>query len=87
MPVHSPWAARVCPAPVCEGDALADLAAAPTTEAAADVARLTAGYVIAEASVNGWIRVLSLEKAFLAAELGVPKDIAEAGLIWPGVGK
>ena len=47
-------------------------------EAVADVARLTRGYVVDEQSVNGWVRVLALERAFLAAELGVPKDIMEA---------
>ncbi len=47
-------------------------------EAVADVARLTRGYAVDEQSVNGWVRVLALERAFLAAELGVPKDITEA---------
>lgn len=47
-------------------------------EASADVVRLTRGYVIEEASVNGWIRVLALERAYLVAELGVPEDMATA---------
>jgi hypothetical protein len=47
-------------------------------EASADVARLTRGYVIEESSVNGWIRVLALERAYLVAELGVPEDMATA---------
>ena len=47
-------------------------------EAVADVARWTRGYVIEEASSKGWIRVLALEKAYLAAELAVPEDIARA---------
>lgn len=48
------------------------------TEAAADVARYIRGYVVADDSQNGWIRVIALEKAYLAGELGVPEDIASA---------
>jgi hypothetical protein len=33
-------------------------------EASSDVARLTAGYVIDESSTNGWIRALTLYKAY-----------------------
>ena len=47
-------------------------------EAAADVARLTAGYVIADESLAGWTRALALWKAFTIAELGVPEDIEKA---------
>lgn len=47
-------------------------------EAEADVARLTAGYTIAQSSLDGWARVIALYKAFLAAELGIPEDIATA---------
>jgi len=43
-------------------------------EALADVARFTAGYVIAEDSANGWTRALALYKAF--GLVGpVPQDI------------
>lgn len=48
------------------------------TEAAADVARFTAGYVIAQSSLNGWTRALALWKAFTLAELGVPEDVQKA---------
>ena len=47
-------------------------------EAQAEVTRLIRGYDIDDASVNSWVRVLTLEKAFTAGELGVPEDIAAA---------
>lgn len=50
------------------------------TEASADVARSTRGYLVDEAASNGWVRVMALEKAYLAAELNVPADIAKAAL-------
>ena len=48
------------------------------TEATADVARYTAGYVIEEAASDGWTRAIALWKAFTVAELAVPDDIKAA---------
>lgn len=47
-------------------------------EAEADVARYTAGFTIAQSSLDGWARIIALWKAYLLAELGVPEDIALA---------
>ena len=57
---------------------LADPLARCITEAEADVARFTAGYVIAQDSLDGWTRAIALWKAFTVAELGVPDDIQKA---------
>jgi uncharacterized membrane protein len=59
---------------------VADPLAKVVAEAAADVARSTRGYLIDEAASNGWVRVLALEKAYLAAELNVPSDIIKAAI-------
>ena len=48
------------------------------SEAEADVARYTAGYVIAQESRDGWTRAIALWKAYTAAELGVPDDIQKS---------
>ncbi len=45
------------------------------TEAESEVARLTRGYVIPEASQQAWARALTLWRAFVVAELGVPDDV------------
>jgi hypothetical protein len=47
-------------------------------ESVSEVARLTRGYELDEITTHGWVRVLTLERAYLAAELGVPEDIANA---------
>lgn len=57
---------------------LADPLGTCITEATADVDRYTAGYTIAQSSLDGWIRALALWKAFTVASLGVPDDIQKA---------
>jgi hypothetical protein len=47
-------------------------------EAVSEVSRLTAGFVIEEASLNSWTRKVALYNAFVIAELGVPEDIKDA---------
>lgn len=48
------------------------------SEAVSEVNRFTAGYVIDENSLNGWIRTITLYKAYTVAELGVPEDLTKA---------
>lgn len=48
------------------------------TEAEADVDRYTAGYIIAQESLDGWTRAIALWKAYTLAELGVPEAIQKA---------
>lgn len=57
---------------------VADPLAALLAEAEADVARYTRGYEIGQSSLDSWARALTLYKAFLAAEAGIPKDIEAA---------
>jgi hypothetical protein len=57
---------------------VADPLAKVIGEAVSEVSEMTRGYVIAESRTNGWTRILSLEKAYLAAELGVPEDISNS---------
>jgi len=57
---------------------LADPLGKCLSEAEADVARFTAGYAIAQDSLDGWTRAIALWKAFTVAELGVPDDIQKA---------
>ncbi len=46
--------------------------------AAADVARLTAGYVIDPASVTNWGRSIALQRAYSQAQFGeIPKAVAD----------
>ena len=47
-------------------------------EATAEVDRFTAGYLIPDDAKAGWIRILALHRAFLAAELPVPEDVETA---------
>lgn len=48
------------------------------TEAAADVDRLTAGYTLAQASLDGWTRAIALWKAYTLAETGVPDALQKS---------
>lgn len=57
---------------------LADPLAQLIGEAAADVARWTGGYTLTDADQAGWIRTLTLHKAFTAAGAGVPKELDAA---------
>jgi len=57
---------------------VADPLAVLLAEAQADVARYTRGYDLDQASLDSWTRALTLYKAFLAAEAGIPKDIEAA---------
>lgn len=59
------------------GTGFADPLAQLIAEATATVARLTTGYVIAEAQQFAWIRTIVLYKAFVPAEGGVPEDIKD----------
>jgi ribonucleotide reductase alpha subunit len=47
-------------------------------EAVSEVSRLTAGFVIEEASLNSWTRKVALYNCFVIAELSVPEDIKDA---------
>ena len=57
---------------------VADPLAQAIAEAVSEVSRLTAGFVIAEASLNSWTRKIALWNAFVIAELSVPEDIQTA---------
>lgn len=57
---------------------LADPLGQCISEAGSEVSRLTAGFVIEEASLNSWTRKIALWNAFVLAELSVPEDIQTA---------